>query len=228
MLQGKRMLDKIVALILSGILTFLLTPQTSLAATAIEVGKDVSLTIEYQKNGTKIAGAIFDIYKVAEVSETAEFTKTADFAGFEETLEDLDSADWNETAKKYVKYIESNASIDPFSSRETDETGVVYFPENAGEMTTGLYLVVGNVCEMDGVTYSCDPFFICLPNLNPADEWVYDEVAAPKMTTEEVKEVPEDSKLPQTGMLIWPIPVLAFAGMVCFLTGWAKRKKDEA
>lgn len=39
---------------------------------------------------------------------------------------------------------------------------------------------------------------------------------------------PEDSgKLPQTGMLQWPIPVLAVSGMILFLTGWLWRRRDE-
>lgn len=35
------------------------------------------------------------------------------------------------------------------------------------------------------------------------------------------------SRLPQTGMLNWPVPVLAGAGLVCFMIGWGKRQKDE-
>ena len=34
-------------------------------------------------------------------------------------------------------------------------------------------------------------------------------------------------KLPQTGMLWWPVPVLAVSGMGCFLAGWVKERKDE-
>lgn len=33
-------------------------------------------------------------------------------------------------------------------------------------------------------------------------------------------------KLPQTGMLWWPVPVLAGAGILFFVTGWVKRQKD--
>ena len=36
-----------------------------------------------------------------------------------------------------------------------------------------------------------------------------------------------DEKLPQTGMLWWPVPVLAVSGMGCFLAGWVKERKDE-
>ena len=33
--------------------------------------------------------------------------------------------------------------------------------------------------------------------------------------------------LPQTGMLWWPVPVLAVSGMVCFLAGWVKKRKEN-
>lgn len=35
------------------------------------------------------------------------------------------------------------------------------------------------------------------------------------------------SKLPQTGMLWWPVPILAGVGIVLFLGGWLKRRKDN-
>lgn len=34
-------------------------------------------------------------------------------------------------------------------------------------------------------------------------------------------------RLPQTGQLWWPVPVLAFAGLVLFATGWVKRNREE-
>lgn len=35
------------------------------------------------------------------------------------------------------------------------------------------------------------------------------------------------SKLPQTGMLWWPVPILAGLGIALFLGGWLKRRKDN-
>lgn len=37
----------------------------------------------------------------------------------------------------------------------------------------------------------------------------------------------EDPKLPQTGLLWWPVPVLAGAGMSLFAAGWMRRRKHE-
>lgn len=38
---------------------------------------------------------------------------------------------------------------------------------------------------------------------------------------------PEKETLPQTGMLWWPVPVLAVGGMGCFLAGWVKDRKEK-
>ena len=38
---------------------------------------------------------------------------------------------------------------------------------------------------------------------------------------------PGNARLPQTGMLWWPVPLLAFAGLLLFLIGWGKRRYEE-
>ena len=37
--------------------------------------------------------------------------------------------------------------------------------------------------------------------------------------------VPLAFALPQTGMLWWPVPILATAGMLCYLIGWMKNRR---
>ena len=39
--------------------------------------------------------------------------------------------------------------------------------------------------------------------------------------------VPQGPALPQTGVLWWPVPLLACAGMALFLAGWARRRSEE-
>ena len=231
MFISRKKKNKIWAAFSGMILALMLVPQSVQAAAEIEVGVDVSLKIEYHHDGTKIEGATFDIYKVAEITEDVEFLKTEEFEDCEETLENLEEADWSEAAKKYADFAESDEAIEPFSSGKTDSEGIVSFPNGEEEMTTGLYLVVGQECEIDGVVYKCDPFFICLPNPDPDGEWIYDLTATPKVTTDTTdvvpdQDVPKNTKLPQTGMLLWPIPVLAGVGLVFFMIGWAKRQKS--
>lgn len=41
-----------------------------------------------------------------------------------------------------------------------------------------------------------------------------------------VPETPPAEKLPQTGLLWWPVPILAICGVVVFMTGWIKQRTD--
>lgn len=41
------------------------------------------------------------------------------------------------------------------------------------------------------------------------------------------KPAPGGGKLPQTGLLWWPVPVLALAGMTLFLAGWIRSRRNE-
>lgn len=52
------------------------------------------------------------------------------------------------------------------------------------------------------------------------------------MTNSRTEEIPDEPTptgpdLPQTGMLWWPVPILACAGLFLFLIGWGKRCHAE-
>lgn len=83
-------------------------------------------------------------------------------------------------------------------------------------------------------------------DLSAASEWTVKEVKVPKgyktsvngeMTEKGLlefeiintyeKKGKKPSRLPQTGMLHWPVPVLAETGLLFFMIGWRKRQKDE-
>ena len=51
----------------------------------------------------------------------------------------------------------------------------------------------------------------------------------PKQPDEDIPDEtpPQGPVLPQTGVLWWPVPVLACCGMGLFLAGWSKRRKEE-
>ena len=78
------------------------------------------------------------------------------------------------------------------------------------------------------------PFLVSVPYLY-ADEYQYDVTSQPKTDLErEVKPTAPPSsgggkKLPQTGQLWWPVPVLACAGLGCIAVGLFRRReaRDE-
>lgn len=46
--------------------------------------------------------------------------------------------------------------------------------------------------------------------------------------TPDAPDTPDGPQLPLTGMLQWPIPVLALAGMVLFALGWALERREDS
>lgn len=96
-------------------------------------------------------------------------------------------------------------------------------------LPTGLYLLTQDkACN----GYSkLSPFLVSLP-YEEDGVYRYQLTAKVKTELEEQKPTPTkpsggsgkpSQKLPQTGQLNWPVPVMAVAGMVLFLLGWCLR-----
>lgn len=66
------------------------------------------------------------------------------------------------------------------------------------------------------------------PDETEPDETEPEESEPDETEPDETEPTPDEPKLPQTGQLKWPIPILVFAGLVLFLAGWVMcfRKKD--
>lgn len=72
--------------------------------------------------------------------------------------------------------------------------------------------------------------------LEARESWSVEEVAVPEgykatyETKDTVVTITNTSKLPQTGQLNWPVPVLICAGLALFVVGWVlffRRKKEK-
>lgn len=66
------------------------------------------------------------------------------------------------------------------------------------------------------------------PDITIPDENVpQGDITIPGVEVEIPEEpVPQAAKLPQTGLLWWPVPILAALGMVCFAIGWVKQQRS--
>lgn len=53
------------------------------------------------------------------------------------------------------------------------------------------------------------------------------EIVITNTGTEEKTPGTAEERLPQTGVLWWPVPVLAAAGLLLFLAGWIRRRRQE-
>lgn len=169
--------------ICAGLLCLLLLivalPQKAFAAGPIEPDRNVSLTIDYRHQDKPASGVAFQLYRIAEVSPAVEFTLTADFKTYPVSLDNLDSAGWRALANTLEGYV-ARDGVAALDSGITDQDGRIRFPQQQTTLAAGLYLVIGQQSVEGQYTYTPEPFLICLPNRNAADQWDYDVIAVPK------------------------------------------------
>ncbi len=178
-------LKRVVALCIAAILCISIAPVTAFAAGTIDLDAEVSLSIKCVYDDKKLSGIPFDIYRIADVSDhNAEFTATEEFSKYPVVLNGLDSEGWKSLAETLTGYIQRDKdTVDSFASGKTNEDGNIVFPQNEMSMHPGLYLVVGTQTTIDNKIYTIQPFLVCLPNRNDAQNtWDYVVNVQPKIT----------------------------------------------
>lgn len=81
------------------------------------------------------------------------------------------------TLEGYV-YRDNIAAVD---RGMTDEQGILRFPTGARMLEQGLYLVIGDPHEQDGMRYETVPFMVMLPETDlVSNAWCYEKTAYPK------------------------------------------------
>ena len=177
------------------------------------------------------AGAEITVYKVADIKEVSgeiQYTYTDAFA---DRTEDL-SQEVPETVVREMADSAINNAVTGYKGI-TGSDGTVIFDN----LEQAVYLVTQTVTA-EGFT-AFDPFLSYLPGIEDG-VWIYDVKAAPKIeyssepditpmpsptpdptvtptpTPVPGNEPPDQTppKLPQTGQLNWPIPVLLISGLV--------------
>lgn len=218
------------ALFLCVLAVFLLLPTAAYAAEPMDTSREVSFTIAYKNGETAFQDVVFDLYQVASVDENGKFTLTEAFSGCAVDLNAVQDSKWQSLSDELESYIEKN-SIRPLDSGETDTAGNRMFPNQQTALQPGLYLVQGQLHTHGGTVYTPQSFLVTLPVWDEEiGEWNYVVTASPKSSTPSPKPTatptprPTNPTLPQTGQLWWPVPLLAFAGLVLILLGLLRRK----
>lgn len=205
----------------------------------------VKITMLYEEKA--VSGGVMTLYRVGDIREsngTYDFVLTGNFADSGVRLTEISSP---ELAKKLESYAAKTKQQG--EDKEITEDGTTVFTE----LEPGLYLVVQTEAAEGYIKAS--PFLVSVPMLEKG-AYVYDVEAGPKVEftpvlTPGVTSVPvpspkpdkvitptaeprpgtSDSKLPQTGQLNWPVPVLAILGLGLFSVGWilryGRRNDDE-
>ncbi len=211
------------------------------SASAAELGS-ITLTLA-DADGVAVSDGALTLYQVAAVTEETEYVYTDAFSACTLTLDVEDST----LASSLAEYVEANGITG--TEGAIGEDGVVTF----SDLEQGLYLLV-QTTESTGF-YAISPVVVTVPYLEDG-VWIMDVNASPKVavaaqpTEEETPPTEEEtppteetttttttttkktttttsSKLPQTGQLTWPIPVLAAGGLVLFAAGWLLIRSDR-
>lgn len=177
-----RVLASLLCLLLG---TLLCTPV--LAAGPIDLGRDVTLTLNYQEpyGDTPVPNALFDLYYVATVDSHAysDFTLTGDFSGYPVEVDDLDAAGWAALAQTLQGYVRRD-QLKPMDSGRTGQDGKLKFPTDGSVvMRPGLYLVLGSSLSRGGYIYNASPVMVSLPAADWGENrFEYDVVSQVKYT----------------------------------------------
>ncbi|MCD8341160.1 MAG: peptidase [Clostridiales bacterium] len=193
----------------------------------------VALTLA-DSDGNTVSGGAVTIYEVAALyldDGNMAYAYTDAFSGCTATLDVEDTS----LAATLASYVSANGISGTTAAIGSD--GTVTF----SGLELGLYLVVQTT---DSDNYeTINPFLVTVP-MESDGAWLYDVDASPKVgavtpiepeeeeeepttTTTETTKTTTSSKLPQTGQLNWPVPVLAVGGLALFALGWGLNRSGR-
>ena len=193
-------------ILLCTIMVLLMLPMQVFAAGAIDLERDVALTVSYKDGSTPLAGVEFSIYRVADVDAYAysEFTLTDEFASSNVSVNNLDSSGWRAAAGTLAGYVQLNG-IKALDSGSTNDDGLLTFPTDKSiVMKPGLYLVIGQKHTQNSTIYTAEPFLVSLPALNEIENaWDYVGTASPKFTSKPIIPIIPDSDVDRKVIKVW-------------------------
>ncbi len=145
--------------------------------------------------------------------------------------------DWGnltaEESRAKAKQLTSMVADEEYiASDETDRQGNASFYN----LDPAIYLVVRTKVTPQNESYYVDPFLVSVPLLwdgsinytvttSPKCGWNPEDSDPPSNPI--VPADPSDSKLPQTGQLNWPIPVLIIVGIALVIIGWKRYRQSK-
>lgn len=188
----------------------------------LDLTKKGSITLTLKdSNGNALTGGFLDCIQVAEIAESGGETTYLLTNGFQDTNIFLEYfLDGKQSAASLAEELNDAVPAGAYKiASRPDKTGTVTFSNRE----LGLYLIRQRA--KSGYYESITPFVVTVP-MNSDSGWVYDVTASPKVGTVTPKDTAYKSvrRLPQTGQLNWPVPVLAVSGIALFSLGWAMTK----
>ena len=217
--------------VISGLLALLFLLALPLSAAAHAVPDEsrnghCSITVSMTYKEKAVCGGKLALYKVGDVAENDgnySFVPVEAIRGDIPKFGDIESPELAGKLAKLEKKL-TPVTADPVT---VGKDGKATF----SNLTFGLYLVVQKTAASGYRKIA--PFLVSVPYLY-RDEYQYEVTSQPKTDLEqEVKPTSPPSsgggggKLPQTGQLWWPVPLLTCAGLGCIAVGLFRRREDR-
>ena len=210
------MKNRILSFLLMLALLSALAIQASATHPVPDLSKNGSLTFTMDLDGKPLDNGNLNLYKVGEIAEENGnffFRLLDDRTITQESEIDQILAEEMLTLAKELSCTKLTAPI---------KAGKAVF----AELPVGLYVVWQNTEDATTGLQTIRPFLISVPSFQNGS-YEMDVQARPKNAPEtippettEPTQPPSGEKLPQTGQLTWPIPLLAITGVTVFAFGW--------
>ena len=228
-------MKKTVSIILS-VFVLALAVLPCVSAGAVEGEKTPSLSLRFIAEGIPMDNVSFSAWKIAEPDAEGKMQSKKPF-----DIKDISEKTPEQRAhlsKERETFVSENG-IAADDTAVTDEQGKLRFEKID---SAGMYLVLGDSKTVEQDVYSPTPFIISLPYTDEYGRLIYEVEADVKYekstvpptepsteTTTAVTTVPPTTPpgndIPQTGTMLWLVPVLLIAGAVLVAAGIIIKKK---
>lgn len=192
---------------------------TAYAHDVPDMSRTGTVSVRMMYDGNAVPGGELTLYQVGDIYEddgNYSFVLAEAYVECGVSLEDLESDTLAGSLAEYT--VEHQVQGSGKATVGSDGKAVI------GNLKLGLYLVVQTKAAENYEAVA--PFLVSVP-MNEEGTYIYQVDATPKMSTLTKKPseplTPPGTKLPQTGQLNWPVPVLAALGLCLILLGCGLR-----
>lgn len=211
------------------LLVFSLLVSFAAGAAAVEqpdLDRKGSISITMTHKGEPVSGGKLTLYRVGYPAVDDDynyfFVYTKEFEKCEVPIDDPST---EKVAKALADQVRRHSI--PGTGKTIAKDGTVNFRD----LETGLYLLVQHTPAYGYNAVS--PFLVSVPQYQEeSGHYVYEVDASPKVALEPKETTkptesttPPGNKIPQTGQVNWPVPVLAAGGLVLLFLGHLLRRK---
>ena len=194
-----------------------------------DLTRNGSITFEMKLDDVKLNSGTLSICKVADIQQKGEKYEFVPIDVLKSSNIDLSNPTDLALAQTLLKYVQQYR-ITKITSPIVE--GNCVFPD----LPVGLYLIWQNPADATKGFNSIQPFLISIPRAQDG-QYIHDVVAKPKVPLVTVPPTPSvppptpPPKVPQTGQLNWPVPVMGGIGFTLFALGLmlysGKRRSDD-